>query len=224
MNRTWILWAALGVLWVPGASMAAVSERDWKLPGDGLLTYDDVNRREWLDVTESLLSQFDGLSIEEKIENATEQFENGGLFEGFVLAKNSDTIALAQSAGIDTDTLDFATNQANTLQLIELLGVTYGTLEGRVATIGYLDDLVSPPAAPFCPCRNTAFFEVKPPTNPPSFAGLHLTINDDRRGDPSSNGLMLFRSVPEPTTNTLFISVSVLLFSMRRFTFPRVRV
>jgi hypothetical protein len=40
---------------------AAVFERDWKTPGDGLLTYDDVNRRVWLDLSETLLSsQFPG--------------------------------------------------------------------------------------------------------------------------------------------------------------------
>jgi hypothetical protein len=32
---------------------AAVFERDWKAPGDGLLTYDDVNQRVWLDLSET---------------------------------------------------------------------------------------------------------------------------------------------------------------------------
>ena len=36
-------------------SSAEVFERDWKTPGDGLLTYDDVNRQEWLDLTETQL-------------------------------------------------------------------------------------------------------------------------------------------------------------------------
>lgn len=35
---------------------AAVISRDWKTPGDGLLTYDDVNQRVWLDLTESRLA------------------------------------------------------------------------------------------------------------------------------------------------------------------------
>jgi len=29
----------------------AVISRDWKTPGDGLLTYDTVSGREWLDLT-----------------------------------------------------------------------------------------------------------------------------------------------------------------------------
>jgi len=50
--------AALLALSCAPASQAAVFERDWKEPGDGLLTYDDVNQREWLDVPLSLLVHF----------------------------------------------------------------------------------------------------------------------------------------------------------------------
>jgi hypothetical protein len=41
-----------------GQARSEVISRGWKTPRDGLLTYDDVNRREWLDLTESVLSQF----------------------------------------------------------------------------------------------------------------------------------------------------------------------
>lgn len=33
---------------------AAVMEVDWKTPGDGLLTYDTVNKRKWLDLSQTL--------------------------------------------------------------------------------------------------------------------------------------------------------------------------
>lgn len=33
------------------SSDATVLERDWKNRGDGLLVFDDVNNREWLDLT-----------------------------------------------------------------------------------------------------------------------------------------------------------------------------
>ena len=35
----------------PLTASATISERDLLEPGDGLLTYDDVNQREWLDLT-----------------------------------------------------------------------------------------------------------------------------------------------------------------------------
>jgi hypothetical protein len=40
---------------------AAVVERDWKNLGDGLLTYDDVNNREWLAILGAHLSTAGGL-------------------------------------------------------------------------------------------------------------------------------------------------------------------
>jgi hypothetical protein len=77
---------------------AAVFERDWKAPGDGLLTYDDVNRREWLDLSQSELSQFPYPFLEPALAELTP----GGRFEGFQWATGDDVIALAESAGIDT--------------------------------------------------------------------------------------------------------------------------
>ena len=38
------------IVLVAPSARGAVFERDWKTPGDGLLTYDDVNRRVWLDL------------------------------------------------------------------------------------------------------------------------------------------------------------------------------
>ena len=46
MNRWLSLAASLAFL--PAAAHGGVISRDWKTPGDGLLTYDDVNKREWL--------------------------------------------------------------------------------------------------------------------------------------------------------------------------------
>jgi hypothetical protein len=81
-----------------GSADAAIFQRDWKAPGDGLLTYDDVNQRVWLDVTESQLSKFP----EPRLDNALAELAPGGMFNGFTFAKRNDVFALAQSAGIDT--------------------------------------------------------------------------------------------------------------------------
>jgi hypothetical protein len=56
MNRLRIIWLALVVLLWARVSGAAVIQHDWKTPGDGLLTYDDVNQREWLDLSQTLQS------------------------------------------------------------------------------------------------------------------------------------------------------------------------
>jgi hypothetical protein len=58
MNRLRTLAFATLFLWTPGQLLAGVFSRDWKTPGDGLLTYDDVNQREWLDLSVSRLDQF----------------------------------------------------------------------------------------------------------------------------------------------------------------------
>ena len=63
------------------------------MPGDGLLTYDDVNHREWLDLTVSALSQFGG-SVTDRIQRARAELQPGGLFEGFTGANSLDIAAL----------------------------------------------------------------------------------------------------------------------------------
>lgn len=58
---TRLIMACLELLWA-APLFAAVIERDWQTPGDGLLTYDNVSQPEWLDLSQTLLSQFPGES------------------------------------------------------------------------------------------------------------------------------------------------------------------
>ena len=64
--RSWLLnmkpSLLLLVLSFPFSLHAAVLERDWLTPGDGLLTYDTVTGREWLDLPVTLLSQYTDLN------------------------------------------------------------------------------------------------------------------------------------------------------------------
>ena len=104
---------------------AAVIERDWKSPDDGLLTYDTINNREWLDLSQTLLQQFPGAAIEDQFQSVVAGLApNGGEFTGFSEAKNADVIALAESARIDLSTTEFVINDASTDELVELLGAT----------------------------------------------------------------------------------------------------
>ena len=83
-----------GVLAAP--VRAEVFERDL-VPGsgDGLLTFDDVSQREWLDVTETFTREFPG-----GFGGVTGELGAGGRFEGFTLADREDVIELALSAGL----------------------------------------------------------------------------------------------------------------------------
>lgn len=92
--------------------------RDLLMPGDGLLTYDDINQREWLDLDFTLGSGREGLLA---------ALDDGGLLEGFQFATADDVRQLADSAGVywygpPSNGLD-AMDQTH-LQLLGLLGMT----------------------------------------------------------------------------------------------------
>jgi hypothetical protein len=70
---------------------AAVFQRDLHSPGDGLITYDDVSNREWLDLTETATVD---LSV------VREALEPGGTLAGFHFATAQDVVPLAISAGV----------------------------------------------------------------------------------------------------------------------------
>jgi len=205
MKRINHLSLTLFLILSPYVSLAAVFERDWKTPGDGLLTYDDVNQREWLDLSQTLLVSFPNLSVFDVIA----ELDPGGQFEGFFVAAPSDVSALAQSAGIDTLTLDFDVNGVNTGNLIDILGPTVGppVSEGSLASfvVGHLE-----------PGMGTAFFQYRAVEE---IAGLQQGIGAG--GDfirPANAGMMLYRNaVPEPASwLLLFISSSCLFRSLAR--------
>lgn len=173
----------------PRVLQAAVISRDWKTPGDGLLTYDDVNQREWLDLSQTILTtQFPGRSRDERFDYVIGQTSLGGIFGGFTAAKSHDVIALAQSAGIDTTTDDFATNSEPTLNLVEHIGFTSDPRVGDRLAVGILDELGGP-SYPFH--LGARFFSVAPTS-----AGLSIGIGQTEfRTVPA---VMLYRAIPEP--------------------------
>lgn len=210
MKRIRAVVLAVLVLAMTGQVQAGVFEHDWKVPGDGLLTYDDVNQREWLDVTESLLLNFDVSPFNNAYSNIVAETMPGGVFEGFHVAGSADVIALGQSAGIDTTTLDFDRNGAAAGEVIDLLGPTFGSpISGgslSAFVVGYLE----------MP-QETAFFQYRAVSRR---AGLLVGLGAG--GDiirPANAGVMLFRAaVPEPATCLLLVPaiVIVLLVADRR--------
>ena len=205
MNRNQAVVFAILLLWTPGHLWAGVFERDWKTPGDGLLTYDDVNQREWLDVTQTKLILFpvppvpgDIFQTEARYQQVVAELGPGGMFKGFTVAKSADVIALAQSGGIDTGSFDFDVNQAAVRNVIDLLGVSFGSLDRRAASAGFIDELPSPrPGSCIPPCRIGAVIEVIPP----EYAGAFFSSTDDLLTRSLAPGVMLYRTaVPEPAT------------------------
>ena len=179
---------------------AAVFERDWKTPGDGLLTYDDVNQREWLDLSQSRLSQFP----EPRLPNAVAQIAPGGLFQGFSWGRSADVLGLAVSAGIDTTTWDYATNQAAASDLINLLGTTFNN-PPFVRSLAFIDPTDFTVPAPSQAGTNF-FVSFNQTTGQGGIAGLLISSNDDffkPTYNPNTVGVMLFRAVPEPGASSI---------------------
>jgi hypothetical protein len=211
MRRTTFFVAVFaGLLWASFCS-AAVFQRDWKTSGDGLLTYDNVNQREWLDLSQTQLSnQYPVADQEAKYQYVLSQTSAGGLFEGFTVAKSPDVIGLAQSAGINTSTLYYGLNGSATIALEQLLSITrtysIGAAGGDVTeSAGFLDEanLAS---------RRLAIFG----TVPLSTAGLSISTFIPGEYTPPPPGVMLYRiAVPEPES-ALLATVAILIMGMRR--------
>lgn len=213
MNRTHTIVVAVLMLWTPGQSSAGVFQRDWKTPGDGLLTYDDVNQREWLDVTQTRLSLFPPpvpvpiqFDVEARYQRVVSELLPGGMFEGFAVATSMDVIALAESAGIDTATNSFAINGAPVSRLIALLDPTFGTPPGLARAQGLIGELAG---IPFINKRLAAIFHYDPPPS----ALFVITADDDSLAKPQFSGVMLYRvAVPEPSGFGVACVVTLLLY------------
>jgi hypothetical protein len=185
-------------------AFAAVVSRDWKTPGDGLLTYDDVNQREWLDLSQTVLdSQFPGNDREAKYQYVIGQTGAGGFFEGFTPANVADVMMLAASAGIDTSTLNYNVNALATLSLGELLTFTRLFPAGKESS-GLLDEV----NARFVRRRADIGFDFN------SLAGLRITLEIDRLLSPPP-GVFLYRAIPEPSAIFQAVIGMVIIASSR---------
>jgi len=162
-------------------------ERDWKTPGDGLLTFDDVNNREWLDLSQTIRINFPSFQLND----IAMELEPGGMFEGFQWANIEDVTAFAQSAGIDTSVHDFDINGESAASLIQLIEPT----ALNSFSVGYLDDVIMTPQGDGFA---TAIFSQG------ANAGLLVAAGGGDIGRPSTSGLMIFRTpIPEPNSMAL---------------------
>ena len=210
---------------VAAPAPAGVIERDF-IPGsgDGLLTYDDVNQREWLDVT-VFAGEWGSRDEWNRVWTTpgydfTQLFPElapGGIYEDFTLATGDDAIALAESGGIDTTTHDFETNDAAVANMIDLLGVTHSTSQDPITLkcAGVTEDFQIRQG--FGQYRVFAGFTHKQPTFPGGGMAVLTVGIFPSTGD--AVGLMLYRNViPEPASVFMlgFGSCVVLLIQRRQ--------
>lgn len=182
-----------------------VFQRDWKIPGDGLLTFDNVNNREWLD----LPLQFD--LPEPRYENVTAELDPGGRFAGFVVANRNDVLALAVSAGIDVQATSFDVNGVAVGHLIDLLGATRSSEIGFKSSMALISDTF-----PFGTGQEhiAAAFDYSP-VDQRAKLGFIAGRSD---GFPSAaNPVYLVRQVPEPMSlwSNLIATVISILYARR---------
>lgn len=187
------------IISVPRTAHAAVFERDWQTPGDGLLTYDDVNQREWLDLTETQLFKYPGITLEDRFQDVLSETMPGGQFAGFIAASNpSDVRLLGESAGIDTSTLANPMNQVPATNLIDLLGITVaGNYPESLGMLNGIDGRTG---------ERGNMRVLSDSQNAGMLFGLGLD---------SLAGVWLYRQVPEPSAYVLLGVVFVAIFVLR---------
>jgi len=100
---------------------------DYNVAGDGLLTYDDATRLEWLDVTVTAGASYDDVSAELGV---------GGLYEGWSYATADQFEALLNSIGGSGsyDGADFRHN-AVAPYILSLLGSTFTSVSQEGANV-----------------------------------------------------------------------------------------
>ena len=178
---------------------AGVIERDWLAPGDGLITFDTVNQREWLDLT---------VTQGESLEGVASELLPGGRYHGFVHAETQDVIDLAASAGVNVDCIPRFEDEPLGLQ--NLVGITdHGSFlfiwSGGVSL-----------ASDGTGYNQVVFYSHDD--------GPCMNLNvDDYLVDPSipddSRGMWLYRPVPEPSgleSMTLVVVFAITLLARSR--------
>ncbi len=206
MNMKWCI-AALAVLALSTSiASGAVISRDWKTPGDGLLTYDTVSGREWLDLSETQLTLFPGETRNDRYLAVVAETGAGGLFDGFWPASKEDVFGLAASAGIDTSASRRGANNEAAGVLAELASLTKESQRGRW-TSGLVHDLD----------RNRTVVLIGFNNQDREFSGVI-----ERNVIGMSHGVWMYRTVPEPPAIVLALLLSSLglLAAWRRVRVP----
>jgi hypothetical protein len=203
-------------------TLAGVVSRDLFAPGDGLLTYDDVNQREWLD-----LAATDGDS-EERLE---ERISGGGDLYGFTYATRGEVYQFASAFRVEsiiltTGDIDLvhlnltllpqanpvADHLADALSVPFILDMTGNEVRSSLGLTkfdGTVDGL---------DFRRVAVVASRPNAATGAaivFASLYRNVS---LGNVGQRGYWLYRDVapvPEPTAATLMVTACLAALSLR---------
>jgi hypothetical protein len=191
---------------VVNSAHGAVFERDWLTAGDGLLTYDSIHRREWLDLSVSRLDQFP----EPRLANAIAELEPGRIFEGFTWPKRQSVQELAVSAGIDLSSSNLNANQDSVNALIDLLGPTreVGSPPRYRDSAGFINEQVDFNSAQF----GVSFIVNVTLSTGSGYACACFGTADGLLNE-RSTGLMLYRTVPEPSSIACALTYAYIIIS-----------
>lgn len=127
----------LACVLIAGQVKAGVVSRDLFEPGDGLLTYDDVNNREWLDFNYSSSFGRESLFAELSME---------GILSGFHFSARADIEQLALSANanwLDTPSQQIWENSDGSVHLLKLLGWTLEVYSDVIGLVTFTGGLVA---------------------------------------------------------------------------------
>jgi len=111
------------------ALIISIADSTGAFAGTDVVTFDDVNNREWLEITESTSRSFLDVSG---------QFGAGGDFAGWRHATRADLTSLFTQAGFSPDFTGAPADVAFT-SFQQMLGITLNK-KGRLDTRGYFDD------------------------------------------------------------------------------------
>ncbi len=196
MLRTLTILAGCFVL--TGSMSAAVISRDWVTPGDGLLTYDTLSGLEWLDLSQTLMGDYPGVTFEDRFQAVVAKTASGERFEGFRVATVAEAKQLILSSGINPTTNDFAINGGPVNSLIELISPTMDGPRLRLAS-GALDELF--PATATSNYRRGLGLNYDPPRIAAAATGNHYITSfpySTANFDPERAVFLVRISVPEP--------------------------
>jgi hypothetical protein len=212
----------------PGAR-AGIIARDLQSPGDGLLTYDTVNQREWLDLPET-----SGLTLAEVMS----QMVPNGRLEGFRFATMADVSDLAASAEVGWTTawtLPFNL-EPHAPEFVELLGWVIrssgGVLSEMRIAVGLvaIDNTTSVPSFDDTNLYVISMLAPSPPVGPNSpsitytpYGGVFtsgpmaLSSEHPALGSGDIGPFWLYRAVPEPAATLLLLQTGASVIVVRRW-------
>jgi hypothetical protein len=168
---------------------ATLIEKDWKLTGDGLLTYDSDTNFEWIDMT---------VTRNMSVNYVSSQLSTGGLFEGFRYATNAEVTELFLSLGGHVGGYT-SQNYVPVTIMQNCFGITHTSGDNFIRTGGFTGD-----AHPTLTYANYIFqFNSHPLDSLGEFRDF--TINDRAIGTPTWGNFLLRSAnpVPEPSVDAI---------------------